>query len=208
MTILSELVERKAALRSEMLVRRTEAAARQGEAAATAVAANVLQALRTRRKAVISGYWPLAGELDIRPAMAALAGAGHLLALPRVQGRARPLQFHLWTHDDPLIEGPFRLREPPDNLPRAQPDVLLVPLLAFDRRGHRLGHGAGFYDRTLEKLRAEKPAVLALGVAFAAQEVDEVPVGLVDQPLDGVITEQAVHPCSARFASDASGGQA
>lgn len=206
--ILPGLAERKAALREEMLARRAAQAARLGERAAAAIAERVLGVLQAPQEgAAVSAYWPLPGELDIRPTMAGLAEAGHALALPRVQGRGRPLIFHLWTHQDLLIDGPFRLMQPPDTLPLVLPDILLVPLVAFDRRGHRLGHGAGFYDRTLEQLRSQKPRTLALGVAFAAQEVDDVPVEVLDQPLDGVITEEAVHRCSARFADEIPGDE-
>jgi 5-formyltetrahydrofolate cyclo-ligase len=123
---------------------------------------------------------------------------GHGLALPRMQGALQPLRFHRWGLDDALVQGPFRVMEPAEGEPVSQPDVVLVPLLAFDRSGRRLGYGAGFYDRTLAALRTERPGLLAVGVAFAGQEVSEVPNGPDDEALDAVITEEAVHWCGPR----------
>jgi 5-formyltetrahydrofolate cyclo-ligase len=125
-----------------------------------------------------------------------LAGLGHPLALPRVQGWGRPLAFHAWRPGDPLLAGPFQVMEPRLDAPLVSPRILLVPLLAFDRTGRRLGYGAGYYDMVLRDLRARSPAPLAIGVAFAAHEVDEVPTGPRDQTLDAVVTEQRVHRCS------------
>jgi 5-formyltetrahydrofolate cyclo-ligase len=198
LTTLPSLVERKAALRLEMMARRAEIAVRAGDVAASAVAERVMQDLPMPRGAVISAYWPLDGELDPRPAMERLARRGHELALPRMQGRLQPLRFHRWGLDDRLVEGPFRVMEPSETEPVLRPDVVLVPLLAFDRAGRRLGYGAGFYDRTLAALRAEMPGLLAVGVAFAGQELGEVPNGPNDEALDGVVTEEALHWCGAR----------
>lgn len=198
LTTLPSLVERKAALRFEMMARRAEIAVRSGDLAAFAVAERVVQDLPIPPGAVISAYWPLDGELDPRPAMRRLANRGHGLALPRMQGWLQPLRFHRWGLDDALVEGRFRVMEPAEGEPVVYPDVVLVPLLAFDRRGRRLGYGAGFYDRTLAALRVERPRLLAVGVAFAGQEVSEVPNGPNDEALDGVITEVALLWCGAR----------
>jgi 5-formyltetrahydrofolate cyclo-ligase len=198
LTTLPSLVERKAALRLEMMARRAEMSARSGGFAASAVAERIMQDVSMPAGAVVSAYWPLEGELDPRPAMRRLAERGHVLALPRMQGRLQPLRFHRWGIDDALVEGRFRVMEPAEGEPVLQPDVMLVPLLAFDRAGRRLGYGAGFYDRTLAALRAEEPRLLALGVAFAGQEVSEVPDGPQDEVLDAVITEEAVHWFGAR----------
>jgi 5-formyltetrahydrofolate cyclo-ligase len=197
LTTLPSLVERKAALRLEMMARRAEIAARSGDVAASAVAGRAAQDLPLPAVAVVSAYWPLEGELDPRPAMRQLAMRGHGLALPRMQGALQPLRFHRWSLDDALVQGPFRVMEPAEGEPVSQPDVVLVPLLAFDRSGRRLGYGAGFYDRTLAAFRAERPRLLAMGVAFAGQEVSEVPNGPDDEVLDAVITEEAVHWCGA-----------
>jgi 5-formyltetrahydrofolate cyclo-ligase len=158
--------------------------------------------------AIVSGYWPLAGELDPRPAMHRLADLGHPLALPRVQGWGRPLAFHAWQPGDPLRAGPFEVMEPSPDAPLVIPRILLVPLLAFDRVGRRLGYGAGYYDMVLRDLRAQSRAPCAIGVAFAAQEVDEVPTGPRDQMLDTVVTERQVHRCTALATAELGAGRA
>jgi 5-formyltetrahydrofolate cyclo-ligase len=189
------LVQRKAALRAEQR-RRRQAVAPCGDGAAEAVADLLIAGFRLP-EGIVSGYWPLADELDPRPTMTRLAALGHPLALPRVQGRGRALVFHVWRPGDPLFAGPFEVMEPAPDAPLARPRILLVPLLAFDREGRRLGYGAGYYDLVLRDLRASGPPPLAIGVAFSAQEVDEVPTGPRDQPLDAVVTERAVHRCGA-----------
>ncbi|MGI9504272.1 MAG: 5-formyltetrahydrofolate cyclo-ligase, partial [Geminicoccaceae bacterium] len=131
--------------------------------------------------------------LDPRPALFAAIERGAKGALPRTSGPDRPLDFHIWQPEDPLIEGRFKVMEPDPASPKAAPNVLLVPLLAFDRYCRRLGHGKGYYDRTLERLRLRDPSVQAIGVAFQAQEVEAVPVDAFDQTLDMVITEKTVY---------------
>jgi 5-formyltetrahydrofolate cyclo-ligase len=172
--------EAKAALRRAMAERRAAAhAAGQG-----AAAAHLSAVLAPHAGAVLSGYWPMRSEIDPRPAMAAHAGP---LCLPVVQGRGLPLRFRAWTPGAALEEGAFGAMVPVAGA-WLVPRVLIVPMLAFDRRGYRLGYGGGFYDRTLEALRAAGPC-LAIGFAFAAQEVAEVPVDGSDQRLDHVVTE-------------------
>jgi 5-formyltetrahydrofolate cyclo-ligase len=200
------LVRRKAALRAEQRRRRGALDSSAGPAAAEAVAERIVRAFRLP-PGIVSGYWPLADEFDPRPAMARLAGLGHPLALPRVQGWGRPLAFHAWQPGDPLLVGPFQVMEPSPDAPLVTPEILLVPLLAFDRAGRRLGYGAGYYDMVLRDLRAHPPAPLAIGVAFAGQELPEVPTGPRDQTLDAVVTEQDVHRCSP-WASTFASGQA
>ena len=137
----------------------------------------------------LAGYWPLGSELDVLPLLAHIHEAGRTAALPVSGPRGTPLTFRAWTPGTPLREGRFGIREPADGAPPAVPAIVLVPLLAFDRRGHRLGYGAGYYDRTLAGLRAGG-TVLAVGVGFAAQEVECVPHGPHDQPLDWIVTER------------------
>jgi 5-formyltetrahydrofolate cyclo-ligase len=191
----SPLVLRKAALRAEQRRRRRSLAVARA-AAAEAVARRLMAAFRLPEGAIVSGYWPLEDELDPRPCLRDLAALGHPLALPRVQGRGRPLAFHAWRPGDPLFAGPFQVMEPGVNAPLVTPRILLVPLLAFDHQGRRLGYGAGYYDRVLCELRAARPSPLAIGLAFAAQEVAEVPAGPSDQSLDAVVTETEVHRCT------------
>jgi 5-formyltetrahydrofolate cyclo-ligase len=142
---------------------------------------------------VVSGYWPFRSEIDPRPLMQRFARAGARLALPRApkRGADEPLQFHLWRVPDVLYASAFGVHEPHPAAERVDPDILLVPLLAFDRRGGRLGYGAGHYDRTLERLRARK-TIRAIGLAFAEQEVERVPMDAHDQRLDAVLTERAL----------------
>lgn len=155
------------------------------------VAGHVLELIGPQPGAIIAGFWPLPGEIDPRPLMLALAGRGHVLALPLTGARGTPLSFRLFRFGDPLVPGPFGTREPAAQAPTLEPDWLLVPLLAFDRAGNRLGHGAGYYDATLAALRARR-RVFALGIAFAAQEVERVPTDDRDERLDAVATEAGV----------------
>jgi 5-formyltetrahydrofolate cyclo-ligase len=187
------LVRRKASLRALALERRAGIPAAYRDDAAQAVAALLADELPMAPDATVAGYWPLAGELDPRPGMERLRARGHLLALPRLDGSEQPLLFLAWDADDVLVRGAFKLLEPHPSRPVLVPDVVLAPLLAFDRRGGRLGYGKGFYDRTLRHLRSEACRPLVIGLAFADQEVEEVPTGPDDVPLDGVITEHALH---------------
>ena len=137
---------------------------------------------------VVSGYWPLPGEIDPRPLMATLAARGARLALPVIIARGEPLIFREWHAGDALEPRAFGLMEPGENAPELVPDILLVPLLAIDPDGNRLGFGRGYYDRTLAGLRASG-APLAVGLAYEAQMVAAVPVDEFDQPLDWMVTE-------------------
>lgn len=138
---------------------------------------------------VVSGYWPMGEEFDLGPALSGLDAEGFVCALPVVTPMGEPLVFRRWRPGDPLTPGPFGTRAPPETAPDVVPAVLLVPLLAFDRAGRRLGYGGGYYDRTLRGLR-RAGEVLAIGIAFAAQEVIEVPAGPGDERLDWVVTER------------------
>jgi 5-formyltetrahydrofolate cyclo-ligase len=137
---------------------------------------------------IASGFMPLKSEINPLPLMRKLTDAGARLALPVVAGRGKPLIMRSWQWGEPLVPGVWGIREPPPGAPELQPDILLVPLLAFDRRGHRIGYGAGYYDLTIAQLRAKKP-IAAVGIAFAAQEVEIVPRTAFDAQLDLVLTE-------------------
>jgi 5-formyltetrahydrofolate cyclo-ligase len=136
---------------------------------------------------VLSGYMPMRTEIDPLPAMAAHQGT---VGVPVIIGKDRPLRFREWSPGARMVEGAFKALIPEDGV-WVEPEVLIVPLLAFDARGYRLGYGGGFYDRTLEGLRARGP-VLAVGFAFSAQEVAEVPIDATDQRLDAIVTEKGV----------------
>ncbi len=134
---------------------------------------------------------PLKSEINPLPLMKRLAEAGATLALPVVLGRGKPLVMREWKWGEPLAEGMWGLRQPRPEALEVEPDILLVPLLAFDRTGHRIGYGAGYYDMTIARLRARK-TVTAIGIAFAAQEVAVVPATPRDEKLDLVLTEREV----------------
>jgi 5-formyltetrahydrofolate cyclo-ligase len=140
---------------------------------------------------IVSAFHPYKSEINTIPILGKLAGEGWTTCLPIVIGPDLPLLFRRWLPGEPLVSGTWGIQRPSDDAPEFDPDVLLVPMLAFDRAGYRLGYGGGFYDRSLAKLRAIKP-IIAIGVAYAAQEVDAVPHGAFDQPLDYVMTERDV----------------
>ena len=140
---------------------------------------------------IVAGYWPLGSEMNVRPLMIRLAAAGAQLVLPEVRDSGLPLAFRRWQPGDPLRTGQYGVMQPVPPAPLAIPAVLLVPLLAFDKDGWRLGYGAGYYDRTLAELRARPGAKppLAIGIAYAAQEMQALPHHGGDHKLDGVVTE-------------------
>lgn len=141
----------------------------------------------------VSGYLPIRGEIDPRPLMRALAAAGLGLCLPALSTGAG-LIFRRWHFGDPLNEGRFGLKEPSPRAEARLPDVLLVPLVAFDEKGRRLGYGAGHFDATLRALRKSRP-VTAIGVAYVEQKVDTVPEEPQDERLDFVVTPAGFFAC-------------
>ena len=179
------LTEAKRALRVRMLAARTAWDPACGEG----LAQSALQWAAPTAGAVVSGFWPMGQEIDIRPLLFALHARGHPIVLPETPKRGNPLVFRLWRPGDPLVAERFGTLRPLGEV--RTPDFLLVPLLAFDRRGYRLGYGAGYYDRTLVTL----PGRFRLGVAYAAQELDAVPAGPYDERLDAVATELGVIFC-------------
>ncbi len=184
---MNEIPESKAAARAAALMARAAAHAA-GAGAARLAAGHVLQVIsRLRAVGTVAGYLPIRSEIDPRPAMLALAGLGYRVAVPVVEGSGRPLAFRRWTPGVATERGAFGVEVPVAGAPE-EPDVLLVPLLAFDPRGHRLGYGGGFYDRTIAALR-DRGDVHALGFAYAAQEVPAVPDSATDMRLDGIVTE-------------------
>ena len=139
----------------------------------------------------ISAFWPMGEEIDIRPLLQALHDDGHTLCLPRTPKRGEPLTFHAWQPGDPLERGPVGTSQPPAVAPVIEPDALIVPLLAVDPAGFRLGYGGGYYDRTLTRLR-QRRAITAIGVGFEVQRIDRVPTGPNDARLDFLLTERAL----------------
>jgi 5-formyltetrahydrofolate cyclo-ligase len=187
MTAIADIDEAKRAMRREATARRREVAA-PGDAGSRLVD-NLLNAGAAPDGAAVSGFWPIGSEIDLRPLLRALAARGHAVALPVVVGPDRPLVFRAWREGDAMAEGPYGIREPLEIAPEITPQVLLVPLLAFDRAGYRLGYGGGFYDRSLAMLR-EAGRAIAIGVGWAAQETPAVPHDRHDQPLDWMLTER------------------
>jgi 5-formyltetrahydrofolate cyclo-ligase len=180
----------KAELRREAVARRDAMPAETRAAAADAIAAWAFPAA-LRPGTVVSGFMPFKSEINPLPLMKALAGQGARLALPVIAGRGKPLIMRSWKFDGPLGRGQWGIREPKGDAAEVEPDILLVPLLAFDRTGHRIGYGAGYYDLTIAALRGRKP-IIAIGLALAAQEVPEVPATPRDARLDVVLTEREV----------------
>ncbi|MBU6273181.1 MAG: 5-formyltetrahydrofolate cyclo-ligase [Betaproteobacteria bacterium] len=149
-----------------------------------------LLADRTPAGRRIAAYWPLPGEPDPRLALRGWHAAGWQILLPRVVMRDAPLAFHRWAPDQPLEAGPFGTRQPAPDSPQDRPDLLIIPCLGFDARGWRLGHGGGFYDRSLAALAADGRAPLTIGVAWSSQEVDGFAPGPHDRGLDWIVTER------------------
>lgn len=186
-----DLDRRKASLRAKLQQRRRDAGAANGDAIAALAAERFLAAIPVRAQQAVAGYWPMADELDPRPLMRALQQRGAVLLLPGVATqKAQPLVFRRW--DDISVAPPagrFGIPAPPADAPVLVPDILIVPLVGFDAAGHRLGLGGGFYDATLAALRSAG-SILAVGYAFAVQQVAELPSGPLDERLDWAVTER------------------
>ncbi len=187
------LAEEKAAARRDAMARRAVAHA-EGQGQATDHLADVLAGHAGQ---VVSGYMPMRTEIDPLSAMAAHRGP---VCVPVIAGKGLPLKFRAWHPGAEMIDGPFGARVPEAG-EWLEPAVLIVPLLAFDALGYRLGYGGGFYDRTLERLRARGP-VTAIGYAFAAQEVAAVPREPTDQRLDMIVTDAGVRAFPALAPGD------
>jgi 5-formyltetrahydrofolate cyclo-ligase len=180
MDSVASIVAKKAALREEALRRRDALPPDVRAAAAESIAAR--------------GFMPIRSEINPIPLMRRCAEQGAQLALPAIVGRGKPLSLRSWSVGEKLVPGQWGIREPAMDAPEVKPDFMLVPLAAFDRRGGRIGYGAGYYDMTISAVRAHKP-VVAIGVVYAAQEVPEVPILAHDVRLDLVLTEREAIDC-------------
>ncbi len=158
----------------------------QDPALGAALAGHVLRELPPPPGAAVSGFWPMPGEIDIRPLLEALFARGHPVLLPETPKLGNPLIFRQWHPGAPMLRERFGTLRPEGEV--GLPQVLYVPLLAFDRAGRRLGYGGGYYDRTLAALAG----AVAVGCAFAAQELDEVPAGDYDARLAAIATERGI----------------
>jgi 5-formyltetrahydrofolate cyclo-ligase len=182
--------EQKAIIRRDAVSRRDAIPAAERAKAAETIATRAFP-LTITPGTIVSGFSPLKSEINPLPLMRRLADAGAQLALPVVAGRGKPLIMRAFAFGDALASGQWGIREPKSEAGEVAPDILLVPLLAFDRSGHRVGYGAGYYDMTIAKFRAMK-RITAVGVAYAAQQIDTVPVTPRDARLDLVLTERDV----------------
>ena len=180
-----DLTEAKAAARKAAFARRKVAF----EMACKAQAGYLSEILAGHRGVALAGYMPIRTEIDPLAAMEESAAHGPV-GVPVIQGAGQALKFARWEPDCDLVEGPFKAMIPA-TLQYFEPEILIVPLVAFDRSGGRLGYGGGFYDRSLEGLRAKR-ATLAIGFAFAAQEAENLPLEATDQPLDMIVTERGI----------------
>jgi 5-formyltetrahydrofolate cyclo-ligase len=185
-----EIALAKSNLRMRALARRDALPAAERTKAAEIIAARAFP-VPVPAGTIVSGFFPIKSEINPIPLMRKLADAGAPLALPVVAGQGRPLIMRAWAFGEALVAGTWGIREPKPEAAAVEPDILIVPLLAFDRSGHRLGYGAGYYDMTIAALRVKK-VVVAVGIAFAAQEVEMVPTTPRDVRLDLVLTEREV----------------
>lgn len=190
------MINEKAALRERALALRKAAFERHGPEAGRRLAAHGLDFLSPRPGITVSGFAAIRDEIDPSALLDWLHREGFKLALPVMEGRAKPLVMRAWAPGDEMSTVQWGIREPLATKAEVYPDVLLVPLLAFDRRGSRLGYGGGFYDRTLQKLRA-RAAVTAVGISYNELEVDAVPHESYDQRLDWVLTPSGPIKCNA-----------
>jgi 5-formyltetrahydrofolate cyclo-ligase len=176
----------KERLRGEVFARRDALDGAFREDAAHRIARRALALSEFRDITPVGAYWPIRSEVDPRPLMEALIARGQDVALSQI---LHPhLSWRLWRPGDVLVKGGFGVREPGPDAPEIFPKALLVPLVAFDRRGGRIGYGKGHFDRAIAALEAQHP-VLTIGLAYAVQEIDEVPVEPHDRLLDIIITE-------------------
>ena len=190
MTLDLQIETQKQMMRTDARSRRRSIAAHAMEDAATRVAAMDLSFLDASPK-ILGAYFPVRSEFDCLPLVRRMAEDGWRIALPVVKPNS-PLEYHEWKFGAPMENGPFGIPQPVDG-ELLTPTVVLIPLLAFDRHCFRLGYGGGHYDRTLETLRGQQQ-VIAIGLAFDIQEVEEVPVCSYDQQLDWILTPSGAIP--------------
>ncbi|KQP75100.1 5-formyltetrahydrofolate cyclo-ligase [Methylobacterium sp. Leaf113] len=182
---------RKAALRNAALARRDAMPSEDRRIGSERIAGVVMGIPSLAEAAIVGAFWPIRSEVDPRPLARLLFARGQRIALPKVTPAG--LVFREWREGEALVAGRFGLSEPHDDLPPLDPTALIVPLAAYDRRGHRVGYGRGYYDQAIERLSRNGP-VLTIGIAFSVQAVDEVPAEPHDQPLDHLVTEAGAVP--------------
>ena len=195
LSVIDPLAATKKVLRAEAKRRRAEAFVGHGNMAARRIAAHGLDFLKLGEGVIVSGFAAIGDEIDTEPLLNNLHREGFRLALPQMQGKGRPLILRAWAPGDELAETTWGIREPLSSAPEVSPDVVMVPLLAFDTAGYRLGYGGGFYDRTLALMRRKKP-IVAVGLAYDEQRIDAVPHSDYDERLDWVLTPSGPLRCA------------
>ncbi|AXK81035.1 5-formyltetrahydrofolate cyclo-ligase [Pseudolabrys taiwanensis] len=178
----------KESLRAAALAQRDALPAAERQAGAETIAARPFP-VNIAPGVIVSGFMPMKSEINPLPLLHKAADQGARLALPAIDKRGKPLIMRAWKFGDPFKAGQWGIREPVPEAPAVDPDILIVPLACFDRAGHRIGYGAGYYDMTINALRAKKK-VIAIGIAFAVQEIPRVPATERDERLDLVLTER------------------
>lgn len=187
--------DKKALIRRAALERRAGVDVATREAFAERIALEGVALARRALVRTVAVFWPVGSEPDTLMLLAALDYHDFVTALPCTGPMGQPLTFRRWRDGEPLVEGPMRIPEPSPRLQQVEPELIFAPAAAFDRRGFRAGYGGGFYDITLAGLRARRP-VPAIGLAFACQEVEQIPEEDHDQPLDLILTETELIDCS------------
>jgi len=183
----------KAALRAEALARRAEVTEAQAHAFAARLAEAGTEFASERAAKIVSAFWAIKDEVATLPLLERLAARDVATALPVMVGFRKPLEFRLWAPGGPLAEAKWGIMEPVP-APEVFPDLLFVPVAGFDRAGNRLGYGAGFYDRTLARLR-QKQRIIAVGIAYAVQEFATIPAETYDEKLDYILTDREWIAC-------------
>jgi len=185
----AQFEDHKAQLRIEALTRRTGVPQADRADAAKAAAQAFLEGVPLHAGQVVALYWPIRDEIDCKPLLTRLVDSGQPIALPVVLGEDMPLELRLWEEGQPLYPSGFGTLAPAETAPAVSPDIVVIPLLGFDKTGTRLGYGKGYYDRTLAAMAA-KP--LLVGYAFSGQELDFIPRQAHDLPLDLLVTESGL----------------
>ena len=153
---------------------------------------NFLKSIEIPTNSVIAAYWPTGSEIDVKPLMLKLYDDGHNLCLPCVTQEEAPLIFREWQPETVMVKSRFKICEPCKQQEEVIPTMIITPLLAFDKLKHRIGYGRGYYDRTINSLRASDSNLSVLGVAYSEQEIEQIPANEYDMQLDKIITESKV----------------
>ncbi len=194
MSLLSKVTDPKDGLREYAIAKRKRAAREAGPTASIRAAEHFFSSIPIPPGTIVSGYFPVRDEFDVMPLMGRLSRAAFQCCLPKVQEKNKPLSFREWYPGMNLITGCLDILEPDSDSRVLVPSILIVPLLAFDSEGFRLGYGGGYYDRTINILRKESSDILAVGIAYTEQQVEQVPHNSFDAQLDWVVTERGAMP--------------